>query len=289
MVQIILNIKQNRKMQYLIILGAVLIVAAVAFGSNYYYNYQEDRNWVSKFKFIHELKNYETYTIQKITSHELDYGLRLLDFLTTKEYLMLSQNNQLMDDEENTAIFYDTIKQNFWIYIKKRLADNDPQIRYGVPYIKEWVNFDLDGNILSTTTDKQKVRSNSLMALIDEAEKNYIDWENISNTLSIIHFTKMRFHYETLNPFRRYGNPNYQVTYDWDGVSYWKLKMKNSSISFKTQSSKKDNQYNTPIGIYRLPEKFNATKEIAFIRLSYPYGGNFNPEDLGLYLISTKK
>ena len=251
-----------------VVAGIIVVVAAVLIVS-YVFQHIQNKKWFNSHQFIYEIKKEQGYIIKRITDKRLSYH-HGSEFTPDTKF----------EDQIDGYIIYDTMQHTFWVETTEYIIPEDEESI--VHEYTEWMQMDLNGNVIDKRTEVDSIDHKSWILLKTEITPFY-KWKDKTNAFYVQHFARERFNWESLNPLRNYGSPTggRPPTY-WEGVAYLKLQMEKSVIPFKTKTSTTDRSYSFSIDLYRIPEQYAAGQELVFLYID-EYFLNF--EDKGLYLI----
>jgi hypothetical protein len=253
----------------------LLAISVLVSGIILVFVFQNRRNkkWFDTHTYIHEIDNSGSYTVKRITDERLRYYYN-------DEFLSEEEKNDYSKERIGGYIFYDTALQTFWVEATGYIISEDEDIP--PDEYSEWINIYVQGNVITRKKEVDSLARKNLVILKNEIT-NFYDWDETS-LFYVQHFAREKFIWNSLNPLRVYGNPTggSPNTY-WEGFAYFKLQMQKSVLQFKTRTRTTDRSYYFSIDLYRVPDKNNSGREMAFVYVDYGY---INWVDKGLYLIT---
>lgn len=215
-----------------------------------------------KISFINEMTITDKYTIKQITVKRIEYhnwsGINPVESERYCHYEIGGCGEGKIDG----SVHFDTIKKTIWIETyQSEYIDNT-----------EWVNYDLDGNVLAkvkgnkmTRNEMSKLERKNWITFQSEIIPHY-NWENKNSKFYMEDFTRERFNWSSLNPLRGWGNPNgSSETPYWEVTALLNLKMEKSNIKFKSITHTTSYGFTFEIELYRIPKKYTLDEEIVLL------------------------
>ena len=256
------------------IIIAIIAIALGTVGVLYILNTITGKKLNEQYSFISEIKETKNYTVKRIINKELTYHF-------DREFETEARENK--EDDIDSYIYYTAVTNNFWIetneYVHPRPIEERTQ-----PYLfEEWLNVDMNGNILSVKADSN-IKTKPGMLLKNEVTL-YYDWKDKSSRFYVDHFYRQKFNWNSLNPLRGWGAPNgIPPNRYWEGTTFMKLLMDKETLEFKINTMTMESGYTFDLNLYRIP-KSATNKETVFLYIGNKY---LSDSDKGLYIIREK-
>jgi len=238
----------------------------------------------SNYNYLGENKNLDI-EIKHISNNDIEFNnsetAAILDSLDSNGVAVLVETLPAKEDYVGW-IYLDTIKQRYYFKetFYKQLQDGESS---SWREVHRWITLDKNGRqIDSTGVDSLMPPSSTI--LLNDLKGYFPDWSDKKSIAYINYFTRERFNWSILNPFKGMGNPTGGRTQPyWYGHAYYTVNHFGKKIRFKAEvESFEDGEYGDNINFSTTPTRFKGMPLLTFVILK----NNF--ERSGLYIIVNK-